>query len=131
MLGAAIAYLVIPDMPGWVGLGVLALAVAAAVHVLVMPRVRFRVHRWEVTSTAVHTREGWIGRESRIAPISRVQTVDSRQGAFMRLFGLASITVTTASAAGPITISCLDDHVARDVVAQLTAITAATEGDAT
>ena len=90
MLGAAIAYFVIPDVPGWVGLGVLALAVAAAVHVLVMPRVRFRVHRWEVTSTAVHTREGWIGRESRIAPISRVQTVDSRQGALMRMFGLAS-----------------------------------------
>ena len=131
VLGAAIAYFVIPDVPGWVGLGVLALALAAAVHVLVMPRVRFKVHRWEVTSTAVHTREGWIGRESRIAPISRVQTVDSRQGALMRMFGLASITVTTASAAGPITISCLDDHIARDVVAQLTAITAATEGDAT
>ncbi len=96
-----------------------------------MPRIRFRVHRWEVTETAVHTREGWIGRESRIAPISRVQTVDSRQGALMRMFGLASITVTTASAAGPITISCLDDDIARRVVAQLTAITAATQGDAT
>lgn len=131
MLGAVIAYLVIPDVPGWVGLLVLALALAAAVHVLVMPQIRFKVHRWEVTETAVHTREGWIGRESRIAPISRVQTVDSRQGALMRMFGLASITVTTASAAGPITISCLDDHTARDVVAQLTAITAATEGDAT
>ena len=60
-----------------------------------------------------------------------VQTVDSRQGAVMRMFGLASITVTTASAAGPITIDCLDDAVAREVVARLTAITAATEGDAT
>jgi membrane protein YdbS with pleckstrin-like domain len=49
----------------------------------------------------------------------------------MRLFGLASITVTTASAAGPITIDCLDADVARQVVARLTAITAATEGDAT
>lgn len=131
VLGAVIAYVVIPDVPGWVGLLVLALALAAAVHVLVMPRIRFRVHRWEVTETAVHTREGWIGRESRIAPISRVQTVDSRQGALMRMFGLASITVTTASAAGPITISCLDDDTARRVVAQLTAITAATHGDAT
>jgi hypothetical protein len=131
VLAAAIAYVVVPDVPGWVGLLVLLLAVLAAVHVLVMPRIRFRVHRWEVTDTAVHTREGWIGRETRIAPISRVQTVDSRQGALMRLFGLASITVTTASAAGPITVACLDQHVARDVVAQLTAITAATEDDAT
>lgn len=128
---ALVAWLVVPDVPGWVGLLVLLLAVVAAAHVVLMPRIRFRVHRWEVTDTAVHTREGWIGRESRIAPISRVQTVDSRQGALMRLFGLASITVTTASAAGPITVSCLDAQTAREVVARLTAITATTEDDAT
>lgn len=131
VIGALLAYLLVPGVPGWVGLVVLLVALVAVAHVVLMPRIRFRVHRWEVTATAVHTREGWIGRETRIAPISRVQTVDSRQGALMRLFGLASITVTTASAAGPITIDCLDAEVARQVVAQLTAITAATEGDAT
>jgi membrane protein YdbS with pleckstrin-like domain len=131
VVGALVAWLVVPGAPGWVGLLVLLLAVAAVAHVVLMPRIRYRVHRWEVTDTAVHTREGWIGRESRIAPISRVQTVDSRQGALMRMFGLASITVTTASAAGPITVDCLDTDTAADVVARLTAITAATEGDAT
>lgn len=131
VIGAAIAYVLVPDVPGWVGLLLLLLALLAAVHVLVMPRIRYQVHRWEVSDAAVHTRAGWIGRQSRIAPISRVQTVDSRQGALMRLFGLASITVTTASAAGPITIDCLDAHVAREVVARLTAITAGAEGDAT
>ncbi|CUR56805.1 Membrane-flanked domain protein [metagenome] len=131
VIAATVAYVLVPDVPGWVGLVVLLLGLLAVVHVLVMPRIRFRVHRWEVSDTAVHTREGWIGRQSRIAPISRVQTVDSRQGALMRMFGLASITVTTASAAGPITIDCLDAEVAREVVARLTAITAVTEGDAT
>lgn len=131
VLAATAAYVLVPGVPGWVGLLVVLLALLATVHVLAMPRIRFRVHRWEVTDTAVHTRSGWIGRETRIAPISRVQTVDSRQGALMRLFGLASITVTTASAAGPITVDCLDQQVARDVVARLTAITAATEDDAT
>ena len=131
VVGALLAWLLIPGAPGWVGLGVLLVAVLAAAHVALMPRIRFRVHRWEVTDTTVHTREGWIGRQSRIAPISRVQTVDSRQGALMRVFGLASITVTTASAAGPITVDCLDADTAREVVARLTAITAATEDDAT
>jgi len=129
--GAALAWVLVPGVPGWAGLVVLLLAVLAVAHVVLMPRIRFRVHRWEVTDTAVHTREGWIGRQTRIAPISRVQTVDSRQGAVMRLFGVASITVTTASAAGPITIDCLDADVARHLVARLTAITAATPGDAT
>lgn len=128
---ALVAWLVVPDAPGWVGFLVLLAAMLAVAHVMLMPRIRYRVHRWEVTDTAVHTREGWVGRESRIAPISRVQTVDSRQGALMRVFGLASITVTTASAAGPITISCLDARTAREVVARLTAITAASGDDAT
>lgn len=131
VLGALVAYLLVPGVPRWVGLVVLLVGVLAVAHVVLMPRIRFRVHRWEVTDTAVHTREGWIGRQSRIAPISRVQTVDSRQGALMRLFGLASITVTTASAAGPITVDCLDADTAREVVARLTAITASTEDDAT
>lgn len=131
VVGALAAWLLVPGAPGWVGLLVLLVGVLAVAHVVLMPRIRFRVHRWEVTDTAVHTREGWIGRQSRIAPISRVQTVDSRQGALMRLFGLASITVTTASAAGPITVDCLDADTARQVVARLTAITAATGGDAT
>jgi membrane protein YdbS with pleckstrin-like domain len=131
VIAATVAYVLVPDVPRWVGLVVLLLALLAVAHVLMMPRIRFQVHRWEVSDTAVHTREGWVGRQSRIAPISRVQTVDSRQGALMRMFGLSSITVTTASAAGPITIDCLDADVAREVVARLTAITAATEGDAT
>ena len=128
---ALLVWLLVPDVPGWVGWLVLLLVLAEAVHVVAMPRIRYRVHRWEVTPTAVHTRSGWIGRESRIAPISRVQTVDSRQGPLMRLFGLASLTVTTASAAGPITIDCLDADVARRLVAQFTEVTAATADDAT
>ena len=131
VVAAVVAYVVVPDVPGWTLLLVLLLAVGAVAHVVLMPRIRYRVHRWEVTDTAVHTRSGWITRETRIAPISRVQTVDSRQGGLMRLFGLASITVTTASAAGPITVDCLDADTARQVVARLTAITSAGEDDAT
>lgn len=108
-----------------------AVLVALVVYVALMPSLRFRVHRWEVTPTAVHTRSGWLGREERIAPLSRVQTVDSHQTALMRLFVLKSITVTTASAAGPVLIECLDVAVADRTVAELTEITGRTEGDAT
>ena len=34
----------------------LLVAAAAVAHVVLMPRIRYRVHRWEVTDTAVHTR---------------------------------------------------------------------------
>ena len=41
------------------------------------------------------------------------------------------VVATPNSTHAQITVDCLDEHVARDVVARLTAITAATEGDAT
>jgi membrane protein YdbS with pleckstrin-like domain len=128
---ALLVAIFVPDRSWWAWLIAALVTAAAVAHIVLMPTIRYRVHRWEVTDTAVHTRSGWVGRHTRIAPISRIQTVDSRQGAIMRLFDLASITVTTASAAGPITIDCLDAATAKDVVAQLTAITAATPGDAT
>jgi membrane protein YdbS with pleckstrin-like domain len=130
-VGALVAWLLVPTRPWWATAGLVVLALADAAYVAVMPSVRFRVHRWEVTPTAVHTRSGWLSRETRIAPLSRVQTVDSRQGPVMRFFRLAALTVTTASAAGPITIAGLDQDEARRVVAELTEITGQSQGDAT
>jgi membrane protein YdbS with pleckstrin-like domain len=126
-----VGYAVLPERPWWVTLALAVVVALTLTRAIVMPIVRYRIHRWEVTPTAVFTRSGWISREQRIAPLSRVQTVDSHQGAVMRLFHLASITVTTASAAGPVRIDGLDEEVARRLVVELTEITGASEGDAT
>ena len=61
---------------------------------------------------AVYTRTGWLVQERRIAPISRVQTVDTYRGPLDQLFGLANVTVTTASSAGAVHIVALDVDVA-------------------
>jgi uncharacterized protein len=117
-------------------------ALAAAVTVLgivvfvgVVPLWRYRVHRWDISLTAgppaVYTRTGWLVQERRIAPISRVQTVDTYRGPLDRLFGLANVTVTTASSAGAVRIVALDSDVADRVVAQLTDIAAIGAEDAT
>lgn len=128
----AVVYVVaLPERYWWATALLAVFVLAALVDILVKPRYRYAVHRWEVTPTAVYTRTGWVSREQRIAPLSRVQTVDSKQGPLMRLFRLASITVTTASAAGPITVAGLDRDLAEQVVAELTEITGSIEGDAT
>jgi membrane protein YdbS with pleckstrin-like domain len=116
------------DVPWWVWP---VLAVALAAYVAVVPRWRYLVHRWEVTDTAVYTQTGWWARERRIAPMSRIQTVDHVEGAISRLFGLATVTVTTASAAGALEIAGLDKAVARALVDELTVKADAVEGDAT
>jgi len=101
------------------------------VHLVVMPQWRYRVHLWEATDLAVYTQSGWLNQERRIAPVSRIQTVDSQRGPLAQLFGLTSVTVTTASAAGPLTIDGLDRAVAQRLVDDLTANTQATPGDGT
>lgn len=112
---------------------VLAVAVvlACALAALVVPQWRYLVHRWEVSETAVYTQRGWWTRERRIAPMSRVQTVDFAQGPLARLFGLATVTVTTASAAGPLQVDGLDHEVALRLVDDLTRKADLVEGDAT
>jgi membrane protein YdbS with pleckstrin-like domain len=105
--------------------------VVAAIHLAAMPRLRYRVHRWELTDTAVYTRSGWWTREWRIAPLIRVQTVDSTDGPLARAFGLTELTVTTASAAGPLTIAGLDRGTASDLAGRITAAAQAGPGDAT
>jgi membrane protein YdbS with pleckstrin-like domain len=100
-------------------------------YLLVMPRWRFRVHRWETTDHAVYTAQGWINQEWRVAPMSRIQTVDIERGPLQQVFGLATVTVTTASAAGALRLAGLNRAMADDLVAQLTETTQATPGDAT
>jgi membrane protein YdbS with pleckstrin-like domain len=116
------------DVPWWAW-ALFALVLAA--YVAVVPSWRYLVHRWEVTDTAVYTQTGWWARERRIAPMSRIQTVDHVEGAISRLFGLATVTVTTASAAGALEIAGLDRDVARRLVDELTIKADAVEGDAT
>jgi membrane protein YdbS with pleckstrin-like domain len=115
-------------MPVW---GWAAYVVVVIGYAVAMPVYRYRVHRWESTDTAVYTQRGWLSRERRIAPMSRVQTVDLEQTAFSRLVRLANVTVTTASAAGPLRIDALDVAVAERLVEELTRRTEADAGDAT
>jgi membrane protein YdbS with pleckstrin-like domain len=128
-----VAWLVVaPDGLGpWRQLALAVTVVAAAAHLLVMPRWRYRVHRWEATSDAVYTQAGWFDQRRRIAPVSRVQTVDSERGPLEQLFGLANVTVTTASAAGPLKIEGLDLATAQRLVDDLASATEALQGDAT
>jgi len=106
----------------------LALGIPYAVGV---PLWRYAVHRWEITDDAVYAKTGWLWQEWRIAPLSRIQTVDTERGPLEQLFRLSSVTVTPASAAGPIKIAGLDPGLAADLVRRLTATTQAIKGDAT
>jgi membrane protein YdbS with pleckstrin-like domain len=78
------------------------IVVIGLVLAFVQPRLSHRIHRWEATEDAVYVRSGWLWQEWRAAPLSRVQTVDLVRGPLQQRFGLATVTVTTASAKGAV-----------------------------
>ncbi len=106
-------------------------AVGSAPTVIVMPLSRYLVHRWEFTDKAAYSLTGWLVREWRIAPVSRIQGVNTVRGPLQRLFGLATLRVTTASEEGTVVVPGVDADIATEAARALTEITWSTPGDAT
>ncbi|MFI9718164.1 PH domain-containing protein [Streptomyces sp. NPDC052396] len=125
LLLAATALLVLcvlffPGALPWLApLTVVVLVLPALAVILLMPGLRYRVHAWEVGESAVYTADGWFWQRRRIAPLSRVQTVDTVRGPLQRRYGLATVTVTTASTAGAVRISGLLDDDARQMAERI------------
>lgn len=107
-------------LPTWLAVLLPVLVVVeGVVSIGVRPRLRYRVHRWEVTAEAVYTRTGWLSRTWTLVPVSRIQTVDVTRGVVQQLFGLASVAVLTASSQGTVRIPHLDAAVAARVADDL------------
>jgi membrane protein YdbS with pleckstrin-like domain len=115
----------------WIGPVLVVAGVLYAVNIAVMPTWRYLVHRWEATDDAVYALAGWLTKKWQIVPVSRIQTIDTEIGLIQRYLGLATVTVTTASSEGKITIEGLDARVAEQTVDRLREVAAATKGDAT
>ncbi|MFI9583025.1 PH domain-containing protein [Streptomyces sp. NPDC052236] len=127
---AVLGALITPARP-WLLTIAGALAVLGLACAFFFPLWWFRVHRWEVTDEAVYVRTGAFWQEWRIAPMSRIQTVDTVRGPLEQAFKLATVIVTTASSKGAIKIEGLDHALAAELAERLTRITQATPGDAT
>jgi membrane protein YdbS with pleckstrin-like domain len=95
------------------------LVVALAVSAFVVPRVEYEHYRYEVTELGVYVARGWLWQRWQVVPHARVQTVDTTAGPLMRAFGLVSVEVTTASAAGSTSIPGLRPEVADALVEEL------------
>ncbi|KWT63829.1 hypothetical protein ADL21_00215 [Streptomyces albus subsp. albus] len=130
LFAAVIAVLVLhAAVPGLFKLGgpwlvvlsasVVALAVPT---VLLLPKWWFEVHRWDVSDVAVSVRTGYFWQRTRRAPLCRIQAVDTVRGPLRRRLGLATVTITTASANGTLKID-LGEAQAAEVARQLTRAT--------
>lgn len=132
LLGALITAAVLWEpVRVWLIAPIVLVAAVFLAKIVVEPWWRYAVHRWEIGELATYASNGWLVREWRVAPTSRIQTVDAVRGPIEQLLGLSTLRVTTASSSGAISIVGLDRAVAQDAAARLAVIAEISEGDAT
>lgn len=115
----------------WLVAPIAAVGLILLAKLLVEPWWRYAVHRWEITEHASYAVTGWLVREWRVAPSSRIQTVDAVRGPLEQLLGLSTLRVTTASSYGAIKIGGLDHTAAAEAATRLAVVAELSEGDAT
>lgn len=115
----------------WLITPIIAAGLILLARLLIEPWWRFAVHRWELTEEATYAVTGWLVREWRVAPTSRIQSVDAVRGPLEQLLGLSTLRVTTASSSGAININGLDKETAHEAAIRLAAVAEVTPGDAT
>ena len=86
------------------------LAVVAVLSVVVAPFMDARTWRYEVDEHELYLQRGWLTITRHVLPLVRIQNVDTVQGPIDKLFGLSSVTLSTAG--GKATIPHLDEPVA-------------------
>lgn len=98
-------------------------ALLFVIFVLVLPPIRYARWRYELNEDFIDIALGIIWRKRYVIPFIRVQNTDTQQGPILRMFGLSSVTVSTA--AGSHSIPGLDNESAeqlRDRAAELARI---------
>lgn len=118
-------------MAFWNWVAAVVTAWVAFFSLIVAPTWRYKVARWDYSATAVYAKSGWWTHQYKIAPLSRLQTVHTKRSFFDRLFGLASVVASTASAHGSVEIKGLALADAEALADHLLHIAELDEGDAT
>ncbi len=66
---------------------------------VILPPIRYARWKFDLNQDYLEIARGIIWRKRFIIPFIRVQNTDTRQGPILRMFGLASVTVSTAAGA--------------------------------
>ena len=120
VLGGVLAR-VLP-VPGWTV--ALPLAVLLGLAIGPLQTLRWRRWSWRMTDSSVELRSGVLTRRHVIVPHFRVQQIDVFEGPLERLLGLATLTVTTASASGSASLPGLSADAAPAVRTELLSLAA-------
>lgn len=101
LLGHLFIIALVDPESSWAWIVVAAMTVAWVVALVVMvgilPPIRHMRWRYEVGENELDIARGIIWRARFVIPFVRVQNTDTKQGPILRMFNLASVTVSTAA----------------------------------
>ena len=114
------------EWPWWLALlPVVIVLLLAVILIFIVPAVRHRRWRYEVSEEEIDLQHGVFIIRRTLIPMVRVQHVDTKQGPLLRCYGLATVSISTA-ALGVHEIPALSVEVAdrlRDRIALLARVT--------
>lgn len=88
----------IPALPIWGFVLLLLLIILNGIYrTILIPSLRYRYWRYEVTEEEIDLYRGIFIRKRTVIPMVRVQHVDTEDGPLFRHYNLASVTISTAA----------------------------------
>lgn len=89
---------IIPAPPKWGFLLLIGVIFVYAIYkIAIIPALRYRYWRYEVTEEEIDLYRGIFVRSRTVIPMSRVQHVDTEDGPLFRYYQLASVNISTAA----------------------------------
>lgn len=97
----------------WAQIICIAVFLLELAETLISPFFRYNRYQYSLTNEEVQVKQGYIFSEHTIVPISRLHKINIEAGPIDRMFGLASVEITTAG--GDITIKFLERQKAEQI----------------
>ncbi len=98
LVGLFMIHFLVYTIPYWVlVVSILLVILFTILQVWVLPKLRWRKWRYEVSEHEVELKHGVITVTRTLIPMVRVQHVDTRQGPLLRANQLSSVTISTAA----------------------------------
>ena len=83
--------------PTWIGMILVGLfLVLGLLHIVIIPKVRMFYWGYQINEHDIDIQYGIIVIRRTLVPIQRIQHVDTEHGPILRLFNLATLTISTA-----------------------------------
>ncbi|MRG88079.1 PH domain-containing protein [Salinibacillus xinjiangensis] len=107
------------DWVGWVLIGLAVLGILGAIWGFIRPYFLYKHWRYDISEEFLQLKHGALKEEHQLVPMTKIQSVSTKQGPLLRKYDLYSLSVQTMGSSH--TIPALDQEVAtklRNTIAQ-------------